>query len=274
MIYTINNEIKFRDDDGIIWLDNDELSNVTLTATTSRLLSFLLNKQGNVVSRDEILAQVWDAHGLRSSNNSLNKYISDLRNMFRNMGCTEEIIITVPRIGFMISDEIDIDREGDTVITEIPSAPTVPVTATEIQKIERNSKKNLVYLAMIIVLALGLTFLFIQGNRNSTEEENSPMMIQKTYPLGEVNGCTILSLKQTTNQTESAKLKLSIAQKIMSSEQFKCLPKSVIYLQISEAVINGFSGRVFLSRCTYSDDKQKQFVACSNFYETDYEIEK
>lgn len=108
MFYTINNTINFRDTDGLIWLDRDEVSSIALTTTTSRLLAFLLERQGEVVPRDEILSYVWDAHGLRSSNNSLNKYISDLRNIFRNLGYSEEIIVTVPRIGFMFSADIPV----------------------------------------------------------------------------------------------------------------------------------------------------------------------
>lgn len=108
MIYKIQGTIHFRSDDGLIWLDEE--SAVTLTATTSRLLKFLLDHREHVVYRNEILEKVWDAHGLRTSSHSLNKYISDLRATFRNMGCMEEIIVTVPRVGFMISSGIAIER--------------------------------------------------------------------------------------------------------------------------------------------------------------------
>ncbi len=108
MIYKIQGTIHFRSDDGLIWLDED--SCVTLTATTSRLLKFLLDHREHVVYRNEILEKVWDAHGLRTSSHSLNKYISDLRAIFRNMGCVEEIIVTVPRVGFMVSASILIER--------------------------------------------------------------------------------------------------------------------------------------------------------------------
>lgn len=79
MIYKIQGTIHFRSDDGLIWLDED--SCVTLTATTSRLLKFLLDHREHVVYRNEILEKVWDAHGLRTSSHSLNKYISDLSHL-------------------------------------------------------------------------------------------------------------------------------------------------------------------------------------------------
>ena len=108
MMYKIQGTIYFRSDDGLMWLDED--ASVTLTATTGRLLKFLLDHREHVIYRNEILEKVWDAHGLRTSSHSLNKYISDLRAVFRNLGCTEEIIVTVPRVGFMISAAIVIER--------------------------------------------------------------------------------------------------------------------------------------------------------------------
>lgn len=107
MIYKIQGSIHFRSDDGLVWLDDD--SHFMLTATTSRLLKFLLDHKERVVYRDEILEKVWDAHGLRSSSHSLNKYISDLRAVFRNMGCGEEVIVTVPKVGFRVAESILIE---------------------------------------------------------------------------------------------------------------------------------------------------------------------
>lgn len=84
MMYKIQGTIYFRSDDGLMWLDED--ASVTLTATTGRLLKFLLDHREHVIYRNEILEKVWDAHGLRTSSHSLNKYISDLRAVFRKPG--------------------------------------------------------------------------------------------------------------------------------------------------------------------------------------------
>lgn len=107
MIYKIQGSIHFRSDDGLVWLDDDY--HVTLTATTSRLLKFFLDHKEYMVYRDEILEKVWDAHGLRTSSHSLKKYISDLRAVLRNMGCAEEVIVTVPKVGFRVSERIVIE---------------------------------------------------------------------------------------------------------------------------------------------------------------------
>lgn len=53
MMYKIQGTIYFRSDDGLMWLDED--ASVTLTATTSRLLKFLLDHREHVIYRNEIL---------------------------------------------------------------------------------------------------------------------------------------------------------------------------------------------------------------------------
>ncbi|MBK0000353.1 helix-turn-helix domain-containing protein [Erwinia sp. S38] len=111
MIYRIQESIFFRNDDGRVWTDDD--TRVILTATTGRLLAYLLQHKGNVISKDELLENVWDAYGLSTSSNSLYKYISDLRAVFKKLGCTDEIIVTVPKLGFMIAKSVRVERLDD-----------------------------------------------------------------------------------------------------------------------------------------------------------------
>lgn len=101
MVYLIDMRIKYRPEDGAMWLQDDESSLIVLTVIMNRLLSYLLEHRGQVVTRDGLLENVWDLHGLRSSGHTLNKYISELRKQFRNFGVTTECITTIPRIGFM-----------------------------------------------------------------------------------------------------------------------------------------------------------------------------
>lgn len=258
MFYTINNTINFRDTDGLIWLNHDEESSISLTTTTSRLLAFLLERQGEVVHRDEILSKVWDAHGLRSSNNSLNKYISDLRNIFRNLGYSEELIVTVPRIGFMFSADVELEKH---ILDDQVQA--IPVIAVE----NRPTKKRrsiIIVSAAIIILALLLIL--------SMHKNNSELLSSKTWPTGNVNGCHVFSFAPAS--TETNRIKLAIVKDILDSGKMTCQPDGNIYFQAADAVLYGSAGRVFLSFCRNSDDARKPFASCYNFYETSYEIKK
>ncbi|WP_072159918.1 winged helix-turn-helix domain-containing protein [Pluralibacter gergoviae] len=126
MVYTIGGLVQFRSEDGAVWVSED--IGVTLTVTTSRLLEYLLLHRGRVIFRDEILQNVWDAHGLKTSGNSLNKYISDLRSAFRNLGFQQELIVTVPKVGFMIAEGVHIEAEER---EEKKRAVNLPATAQE-----------------------------------------------------------------------------------------------------------------------------------------------
>lgn len=108
MVFVIDNRVFYRSEDGAIWPSGDEGSTVILTLTMKRLLTCLLEKHGQVLTRNELLDNVWDAHGLRSSNHTLNKYISELRKHFVQLGITNECITTVPRVGFMFNSDIDV----------------------------------------------------------------------------------------------------------------------------------------------------------------------
>ncbi|KFB98731.1 hypothetical protein GTGU_04402 [Trabulsiella guamensis ATCC 49490] len=93
---------------------------IELSQTSTRLLTELLNHHGDLLSRNEIFQSVFDKYGARASNSNLNQYISTLRRNLCDLGVEKEIIVTVPRIGFKISEEaiINNDREYKTPCLE------------------------------------------------------------------------------------------------------------------------------------------------------------
>lgn len=259
MFYTINNTTNFRDTDGLLWLNQDDASSVTLTTTTSRLLAFLLERQGEVVHRDEILSHVWDAHGLRSSNNSLNKYISDLRNIFRNMGHNEDIIITVPRIGFMFSADISVEKHSsEKPQSHSPAPPVVGKPANKSRRTTIAISAGLVLFALLLVLRES----GVSNNLNG----------QKTWPIGSINSCNVFAFMPAS--TETTQRKLAIVKDILETEKLTCEPDSDIYFQAADPILYGAPGRVFLSICRGSDRARTQFSSCYNIYEAAYEIKK
>ncbi|WP_052439858.1 winged helix-turn-helix domain-containing protein [Hafnia alvei] len=117
MIYRISHSIIYTPDDGSIKLISDDPSyfstgEITLAPTANRLLSLLIAHHGSILQRDELLEQVWDAHGLKASNNSLNQYVSMLRRNFADLGIEEVVIVTIPTVGFMFSKDIDVSIES------------------------------------------------------------------------------------------------------------------------------------------------------------------
>ncbi|ELB7344293.1 winged helix-turn-helix domain-containing protein [Klebsiella michiganensis] len=271
MIYKIQGTIHFRSDDGLLWLDED--SCVTLTATTSRLLKFLLDHREHVVYRNEILEKVWDAHGLRTSSHSLNKYISDLRAVFRSMGCVEEIIVTVPRVGFMVSASILIERVDNSApaIRNENDAEAIALSSSGCahkgtRKFSAGWAKMSGY-ALLALFVLVILFWSVSADRYrlifaAGQDEG--------YYLGSIESCPVRTFNAIPN--EQLQKMMVLVRQLSAKQKMVCLGNSVFYFNISESVLKANEGRVFLAHCIYSKIKPGALYSCENYYRPDYEI--
>lgn len=266
MRYVINRTIHFRNTDGALWKeDENDPSSITLTATTSRLLTFLLERHGEVASRDDILDSVWTAHGLRSSNNSLNKYIADLRKVFSNLEVDEDVIITVPKIGFMFSRDIEVEKDMH-VVDDDKFAQEYHADVVE-HVISKGRKRNVLFPLIILfvgimpILASKISIGFNLSGLGSLPQSRS-------YILGNIDGCDIYTLQQSS--VDMTSIKMHLAKKLMAETKIQCLKNTRIFFQPSDPVVYGYPGRIFLSRCTYNKDTSDKFAACDNFYGANY----
>lgn len=277
MYYRINNLVNFRPKDGAIWSGVEEESTViTLTVTTSRLFAYLLDRQGEVITREDILDTVWMAHGLRSSNNSLNKYIADLRKVLTTLAITAEVIVTVPKVGFMISRDIDVQKEemdidDDSSSEGAAAHPEAPHYSGISVKRPKNGRflKLKVMLMIIGILILGSLPILLSGellSLNIFKKYEYPQ--SQTFVLGKIDGCDVLTLSQSSS--EMTPIKLKIAKDIMQRSQLTCQPNTAIYFQPSDQSVYGYPGRVFLAKCTINKDTPEKFAGCKNYYEKSY----
>mgnify|MGYP000890740156 CR=1 FL=1 len=113
MIYKISDTVRFKPADGAIWSIDSPEQVINLTITNCNLLCMLLNNKGAILSRENILEDIWDKQGLRSSNNTLNQYISILRRTFSLLGIDEEVIKTIPKVGFCFNEAISVVGQYD-----------------------------------------------------------------------------------------------------------------------------------------------------------------
>lgn len=268
MVYQIGSVVMYRTDDGAMWLIKDESTIITLTVTMNRLLSYLLARRGQVISRDEILENVWDSYGLRSSNNTLNKYVSEIRKQFVAFGLEDECIITVPRIGFMFSSDIDVQTTQDL----IPVASESPVTLADVATtaIANHKKINYVYSALVIILSLAVvltsTLIYKNTSTSGTSKNHSEL---KTYFLFDFKGCSVYTTQK--NSAALTELKKDVFIKKIERENISCLPGTTFLYQASESYLYGKTGRIFINRCTTNNTG---FISCLNYYWSGYEQEK
>ena len=75
---------------------------VQLTALEYRLLLTMLNNEGHVMSRNQLLEGIWDVGGDFVNDNTLTVYIKRLREKIEEDPAHPEIILTVRGLGYCI----------------------------------------------------------------------------------------------------------------------------------------------------------------------------
>lgn len=269
MVYLIDNRLMFRTEDGALWPSGDERSAVILTLTMSRLLVCLLERRGEAITRNELLDSVWDAHGLRSSSHTLNKYISSLRKYFVQLGIAGECITTLPRVGFMFNSDIEVR-----VMTEPHPSGESPADHHERQdrKVKRRigpqSGTRLLFYMFALVTILTSAGLVRSGLAIKSE---LPRKLQALTPhfLFNYGSCPVYTVQ--SNSVALAEQKKILFTALAESDHIACLEGASFLYQVSESYLYDRKGRVFISRCTQDNNR---YISCLNNYWSGYERHK
>ena len=78
---------------------------IILTAMEYRLLPILLNNRGRVLSRNQLLENIWDIDGDFVEDNTLTVYIKRLRDKIEEEPTRPDIIKTVRGLGYVIEND-------------------------------------------------------------------------------------------------------------------------------------------------------------------------
>lgn len=78
---------------------------IVLTAMEYRLLLILLNNRGKVLSRSQLLENIWDVDGDFVEDNTLTVYIKRLRDKIEEDAANPQIVKTVRGLGYVIDNE-------------------------------------------------------------------------------------------------------------------------------------------------------------------------
>ena len=90
----------------------DVVQSVMLGAAASRCFSTVLEVQGSIVTKKELLHAGWERYGQQVSANSVNQSIAQIRRCLSSVGHCD-YVVTVPRIGYKVSDALSIEKLGD-----------------------------------------------------------------------------------------------------------------------------------------------------------------
>lgn len=247
MTFLICEKIVFNPEDGSL-THCETQETVKLTLTASRLLERLLMSPQGLLSREQLLKEVWDDHGLQASNSSLNQYVSILRRTLSAFGCTE-LIITVPKMGFRINAELVIHRQETMVYkaVEMISASRSPMTLFKRMRV-------------IAIFMLMITFCFVFISLKLI-----PSVSASHYPLYRDHldtGCTLIFMKDlTTKGREEAKKHISA---ILKDNNVSCGPEKKLVFDSNDSFTSQSAGHTLFSLCTMGENQH--IIACDNVY--------
>jgi len=266
MNFLINDGVIYRDDDGAIWQVDAPENVTTLPTTAARILTYLLqNANSNqVISREDIFEHIWSQHGLQASNNTLNQYISLIRKTLLEMQCEEEVIKTVPRLGFLITADVKM-TEDQHIIHENAYHAVVDSSKSNFFKGKTGIKRSISFAILLLsILFIGDTLyeLLIQSRYKL-----NPAQIEK---IGSVNHCPVYTFYKSS--PKQFQLKVDRVAKLSEKYNLNCIDNSIYYFHI-ENMFND-SSRFFLSRCTLVNGEMKNISGCITVYDGGYRNEK
>lgn len=253
MTFIIFNSIAFRSEDGTAWNLAQPQLKMSLTTIPARLFTYLLENADKIIVREELLNNIWDKYGLEPSNNSVNQYISLIRKVLVELGCEEEIIQTLPRVGFFIAGG-KVSQTDEVKAESVPAPSLEPMHTTHYRR----------SIALLIIGIAVTIFLFIQPFSRILSTMDYQFPTSRLYEIGSIADCPVYGLNPIPQ--EIAKHKEQLARNFASAK-LACVTDAVFIFQSSEGVVHEKSGRIFLTRCIQSGENSSILSDCKAIYD-------
>ena len=289
MKYRFNDRVLFDDDSGTLVPSDFSNEPTSISNPAKRLLLLLIANYGKPVEREVIFKKVWDDYGMISSNNNLNQCVSKLRRVLKVMGIDDEVIVTVPKIGFMLRREIqvEISQEDDGHFTPLVPAQTVsdeaylplesgleteaetdddiastseaddePDLPTSVEIAAPANKKRLGW--GLIATVAGL--VFVLGIASTMYATNS--LARQEVFLGKAGSCKVFMSTSTQSGVPSSSLNQDMLSYV-EQRKAECRADEYLLVVRSNQVRSFISGvnRLFFVRCTIVREHKIEFCS-------------
>lgn len=159
-VYKISDNIIFNSLSFTLENTSENERMITITHSSSRCLTALLDAKGEIISRKDLLQFGWGYAGLVVTSNSLSQAISLLRKAFKEIGLDMVTIATVSKIGYRLTMQRS-NKIKSTLHYVNHVDYQKPKSHSHIQS---NGKRNLlvfVSLTMIAYMTFTLSFFWI-----------------------------------------------------------------------------------------------------------------
>lgn len=289
MKYRFNDRVLFDGDSGTLGPSDFSDEPTSISNPAKRLLLLLIANYGKPVEREVIFKKVWDDYGMISSNNNLNQCVSKLRRVLKVMGIDDEVIVTVPKIGFMLRREIqvEISQEDDGHFTPLVPAQTVgdkaylpvesgleaeaetdddvasasggegePDLPTSVEIATPANKKRLGW--GLIATVAGL--VFVLGIASTMYATNS--LARQEVFLGKAGSCKVFMSTSTQSGVPSSSLNQDMLSYV-EQRKAECRADEYLLVVRSNQVRSFISGvnRLFFVRCTIVREHKIEFCS-------------
>jgi len=255
MIYIIDENITYNPHDCTLsHIDTGE--EIKLSITSGRLLEKFLESQGDILSRDILLKEVWDIYGLRGSNNNLNQYVSLIRRAATDFGCNN-LIITIPKVGFKLNPEINICRKKIGIVNNEQMSNPLHSSKTlkdSLWIIVYYTRPMLLLFVLFAVISYAILYSFI--SHDFTNKDISP--ISMMLP----GGCEIISLKKTDESEKQVMIKNALSS--LTDNGIKCSNNGRVYFISYTSFTTKDLGRTMVAYC--KTNNERRIISCDNFY--------
>jgi Tol biopolymer transport system component/DNA-binding winged helix-turn-helix (wHTH) protein len=148
---------------------------VRLQAQPFRILRMLLERPGEVVTREEIQQRLWGAHVIVDFDHSLGTAINKIRDALGDSAENPRFIETLARRGYRFIAPVSL-ADAPAVVTE----KTVPTSDKEEARAGR-TRWILWAAAGAVALAVGSAFAFMVGRSSARTDTTPPLITQVTF---------------------------------------------------------------------------------------------
>ncbi|NDL63459.1 winged helix-turn-helix domain-containing protein [Acerihabitans arboris] len=261
MKYLINNRLLFNTREYRLSLLADNETAVKLSNSAGRVLEELIISHGigETVSRESLFEKVWERQGLQPSNGNLNQQVSLIRKALLSLGLEATAIVTLPKRGLKLNDNLEIivyyeqsgSDESSAVTAGDGDAPSAITPALN------NFTKELMinfFLALAIIIASATAYVYFR------QDDRQPLFF-----FNNIDACNIYTLR-AINPRERPDLTAHI-QRAMAGNIERCDGNDMVVFSRTAAaaqIRNSINQRAFLAKC--ARDADGKLTDCLNFY--------
>lgn len=208
--------------------------NISLATSVSVLLEYFIKNQGAVIARDTLLDDIFKKNELVDSDSNLSQNISMLRKGFRDLGVDKDILVTKPRIGLLLPEDVKV-----TSTTRQESQP-LPVV-----KGLKSCIKPFYIMWSLLLIPLFFGLFNLQSLR---QLGTLPLSAAET-----IAGCKV----QVLSKSEEAKQRIAA---LIQAESFQCNEQDVFYYLENDSVDILFESLVHCRSSASAGDVCKNYL--------------